>query len=289
MTISRRRFLAISAALACYPAAAVASTWEGHAFGAEIQITLRGPENITRPALTEARRVLEHIEKLFSLYDSASALSELNRTSVLIRPDPHFVALMRASDAAWRMTQGLFDPTIQGLWQALATGSETVSDKDWSAVRISADKLTLSPGQMLTFNGIAQGYATDRVTEILSRYGLTEALVNIGEFRSLGGPWRLGIADPEHGLLGTRGLTGRAIATSSASAHTIGGQSHIMHRSHVPKWSTVSVEADTATVADSLSTAMMLASKHRIQAIKSLRADVHRIVLIDASGDLATL
>lgn len=289
MNVGRRRFLAISAALACFPAAASASVWKGRAFGAEIQISLHGPSSITGPALTEARHALQHIESLFSLYDPASALSKLNKAGFLTRPDPDFLALMHASDLAWRTSEGLFDPTVQGLWRALATGSETLSDRDWSAVRFAPERITLLPGQMLTFNGIAQGYATDRVTEILSGHGLKQALVNIGEFRSLGGPWRLGISDPEYGLLGTRGLTGRAIATSSAAAHTVAGQSHIMHRSHLPKWSTVSVEADTATIADSLSTAMMLASRDRIETIRSRHADVHRIVLIDAAGDLTTV
>lgn len=289
MTLDRRRFLAISAAFTCYPATAKATTWRGFGFGAEISITLHGPSDIARPALLEAKNALKKIESLFSLYDAASALSELNATGFLKFPAPDFLALIQASDLAYRTTFGLFDPTVQTLWHARATRASIVSQNDWSAVRFQPQEISLETGQQLTFNGIAQGYATDLVTEVLSRHGLTEALVNIGEFRSLGGDWRLGIADPEHGLLGTRTLSGRAIATSSSFAHSVAGQSHIMHHTRTPKWSTVSVEADTATAADSLSTALTLATREQIETIYVARDDVHSITLIDKDGNLTTI
>lgn len=289
MMLGRRRFLAISAAFACSPGAALATTWSGRGFGAEISITLYGPSEITEPALIEARATLQHIEELFSLYDPSSGLSLLNATGVLTSPDTDFLALVSASDQAFRTTAGLFDPTVQTLWRARSMDTQVTSQKDWRDVRFSSEAIELTEGQMLTFNGIAQGYATDRITDILSAYGLTEALVNIGEFRALGGPWRLGISDPHHGQLATRALTGRAIATSSPSALEVEGRSHIMHRSQMPKWSTVSVEAATATAADSLSTALTLASRDQIEQIKSQRDDVHRIILIDGRGDLSTV
>ena len=171
----------------------------------------------------------------------------------LHQPGGDFIALMEACDLAFNATGGLFDPTVQALWAAMATETEQGSREDWSAVRFSAEVIELAPRQTLTFNGIAQGFATDRVTEVLERHGLVNALVNIGEYRALGGPWRLGVSDPHHGLLGMRSLSGRrAIATSSARATLVGGRSHILHHTRAPIWSTVSVEADTATLADSL-------------------------------------
>ena len=56
----------------------------------------------------------------------------------------------------------------------------------------------------------------------------------------------------------------------------------------VPRATAESPITDTATAADSLSTAMTLASKDQIKAMKSQRGDVHRIVLIDG-GHLARL
>ena len=40
----------------------------------------------------------------------------------------------------------------------------------------------------LTLNGINQGYATDRVVEILRSEGIEHSLVDMGESRGVGGP-----------------------------------------------------------------------------------------------------
>ena len=41
-------------------------------------------------------------------------------------------------------------------------------------------------GAAITLNGIAQGYATDRVVDVLRARGLSTTLVNMGEIRALG-------------------------------------------------------------------------------------------------------
>ena len=290
MIVSRRRFLAISAAFAMTPRRGAAETWRGRAFGAEVTLTVRGPRDQTGPVVEKARKLLQEVEQLFSLYDPQSDLNQLNRTGRLA-PSPLFHRLMLAADAAHRQTQGLFDPTVQPLWHALAKGQDpnTASQSvGWNRVRFDLQQITLGAGQKLTFNGIAQGFATDLVTAMLQREGLRDVLVNIGEYRALGGPWTLGLEDPNHGYFGTRILTNRAIATSSPQATPLGKTGHIIHPRAVPQWSTVSVEASTATVADSLSTALALAPLELIERLRAQK-NVHRITLVDHSGDLVTL
>lgn len=79
-----------------------------------------------------------------------------------------------------------------------------------------------------------------------------------------------------------------AIATSSPAATPLGDQGHILHASARPHWSTVSVEASSATLADSLSTAMVLAPRDQIREIKK-QADITRVTLVDFDGNLMTL
>lgn len=289
MTLTRRRFLTISAAFAAFPAQA--SSWQGRAFGSEVSITIKGPRDIAQPALAQALRAIRETEQLFSVYDPNSTLSRLNRSGFLAHPDPSFLALMQAADNAYQLTDGLFDPTVQPLWQALANGQQTARAQaaiGWDRVRFATTGVALDKGQALTFNGIAQGYATDVVTGILDQHGLTNTLVNIGEYRGNGGPWTIGLSDPVYGHLGQRTLSGGAIATSSPAALNLGTQAHILHQTAHPHWSTVSVEAETATLADSLSTALVLASRDEAAAI-SKRAGLRRVTLVSAEGDLTTL
>ena len=291
MTLTRRRFLTISAAMAATPANAATEHWQGRALGAEVSLTVRGPRDAAAHAIAETRALLTEIEALFSLHDPGSALSRLNASGALAAPDARFVALMQAADQGFRVTGGLFDPTVQPLWLASANGHDPAQARaavGWDRVRFDARAVQLGAGQALTFNGIAQGFATDLISDRLLALGLRDVLVNIGEHRALGGPWQLAISDPVHGMLGLRSLTDRAIATSSPAAMQLGAHTHILHPTARPHWSTVSVEATTATLADCLSTALCLATRDQAAALRDL-PDVLRITLVDFDGNLSTL
>ena len=291
MTLTRRRFLTITAALAANPASAGTEHWRGQALGADVSVTVRGPREAARHAIAETRTLLAQIDALFSLYDPSSTLSQLNRRGVFNAPDPRFVTLMQAADWGFRVTGGLFDPTVQPLWLASAAGQDPAAGcaaVGWNRVRFNAGLVQLDTGQALTFNGIAQGFATDLVSDRLTALGLRDVLVNIGEYRALGGPWRLAISDPMHGMLGMRTLTDSAIATSSPTAMQLGAQTHILHPTARPNWSTVSVEATTATLADCLSTALCLAPRDQIAALRDV-PEVMRITLVDFDGNLFTV
>ncbi len=293
MTLSRRRFLTISAAFAGAPMIAHAASWHGRAFGGDISLTLAGPDAVTKPALERARALISRMERLFSLYDPNSALSELNRARSLTHPDRDMVRLLEHCHHAWELTGGLFDPTVQSLWEARALRIDEAKARNlvsWERVSVSARRITLGPQQKLTLNGIAQGYATDVITDMLKDAGMTRVLVNIGEHRALGGPWRLGLHDPMFGYQGTRTLMDRAIATTSPAAMVLNdGGGHILHPNKVPIWSTVSVEADTAVLADSLSTGLAMAPLDQVRALFHDQPAMHRVTLIDSKGDLVTL
>ncbi|TMV09097.1 FAD:protein FMN transferase [Ruegeria sediminis] len=292
-SLTRRRFLAISAAALAGPANASPIRWQGHALGAEIGLTLHAPAPQAELAIQQTRNRLRDIERLFSLYDPNSTLSVLNRDGLLPEPPALFRDLMNACTRMNRATYGVFDPTIQSLWHAIATGAPTDAARravGWQRVHID-DTIRLGPGQALTFNGIAQGFATDLIRADLARIGLDHALINIGELSALGGPFRIGLADPVRGIFATQNLENRAIATSSASAMRLGAASHILHpvQARPVQWATVSVEADSATQADAASTAFTLMTRTEISASKAqLPGDV-RVTLLSEAGDIETL
>lgn len=290
--MNRRRFLTLSAAFACTPALARAETWAGTALGADVSVTLHGPRDLTQSLLTQVPRLLQNFEQEFSLFRPTSALSRLNAMGRMRNPRVLFRTLMGQASTAHRLTGGLFDPTVQPLWQALARGEDPARARDalgWDRVRYSPDHIELGFGQALTFNGIAQGFATDVMRLMLRRGGATHSLINIGEYAAIGGPFTLGLEDPLAGPLGQRHLSDGAIATSSASALHVGGHSHILGpRGEVPHWSTVSIEAPSATLADALSTAASLMDRAALADLRR-RAPVTRITAVDFDGKLITL
>ncbi len=275
--MNRRRFLTIAAAsLMAAPArAAEPAVWTGRAMGAEARIVLHGAEparaqRLFRKVGAELRRVEAH----FSLHTD-SALVRLNRDGRLARPAPEILALFDLASRVHTATGGVFDPSIQPLWLATATGGDTGAARalvGWPRVRFGADEITLAPGQALTFNGIAQGHAADRIAALLRAEGFGNVLVDMGEVMALGRngtrAWQAAIAAPDGAELARIGLVDRALATSSPMGTRIGGGlAHILHPAgRPPRWSTVAVSAPDAATADALSTACCLLDPAEVNA-----------------------
>ncbi len=277
--LARRRLLAIAAAAAVagpgrVPAAAPVE-WRGSALGAEARVTLAGatPET-ARHVLPRIAAALTAVEADFSLFRD-SALVRLNRSGRLPRPDPEVRALFDLAGRVHAATGGAFDPTVQPLWRALATGGDAAAARarvGWDRVRIGAEAIALDPGMELTFNGIAQGAAADRVAAVLRAEGFRDVLIDAGEILALGGrpgggPWRAAVAGPD-GIEAARvPLADMALATSSPAGTLIGaGLGHILDpRSDAPPhWRLVSVAAPSAALADALSTAFCLMGRAEI-------------------------
>ncbi len=297
--MTRRRFLAISAAALAGPAAGALARgatspirWQGHAMGAEISLSLEADISVARPAIRAVRDLIERCEMQFSLYRPESALSRLNRDGHLYAPAEPFHRLLRLCDDMHRLTNGRFDPSIQPLWSALAQGRDAGAARQaigWRRVRITPAHISIGRGQALTLNGIAQGFATDLVAQTLRDAGLNRILVNIGEFHAGGRPWKLGISDPLHGLVAVRTLQDRAIATSSPIAMQLSaGQPHILNPrgTDAPLWSTISVEADEASIADALSTAFCHAPAQEIASVLRMAPGAPEATCVATDGSI---
>ncbi len=285
LPLTRRRFLSVTAGAASllplgFAARAGAPdlyVWRGVALGAEAVIRLPAGPDAKATAMAAAAEIAR-LERIFSLTRADSSLSRLNSTGRLDAPDPDLLACLTRAGQVHAATGGLFDATVQPLWALYATrgaagGLPTDAEvaaaqrlTGWDRVRLDEAAVTLAPGMGLTLNGIAQGYIADRVADLLSRAGLTQVLVNTGEYRALGptpagNPWSVELAEAKVVVP----LANRALATSSplgTTFDTAGLVGHILDprtgRPARPRWVEVTVSAPEAAVADALSTAACL-------------------------------
>ncbi|MCV2881264.1 FAD:protein FMN transferase [Actibacterium sp. XHP0104] len=285
MSLTRRRFLTIaSAACLVSPArAGQAYHWTGTALGAKAQIVLDHPDapRLAQQAMAE----IDRLEDIFSLYRPASQIARLNAQGALEAPSFELLECLTTARLVHRASDGAFDPTVQPLWTVLAEARQAGRAPDaadiakararlgFDTVDIDSGQVTLGQGQALTLNGIAQGYIADRVTALLRRAGVRDVLVDTGEIVALGtapgqAGWPVRIkGDPRERL-----LSGRALATSSPKGMMLdpqSGQGHILDpRAETPgpaRVRQVSVSADSAALADALSTALS-ATNERWQA-----------------------
>ena len=326
--ITRRRFVRISGAVAGLSLAALGSglarsgrvsplfhEWRGVALGADASLRIYHPdaaeaERMIADALAEVHR----LERVFSLYDNSSALSRLNRDGELPDPPQELVELLAMSERYARATGGAFDPTVQPLWTLYAkhfsladADSDGPSPADikggvakcgYRRMNVEAGKVAFEqPGMALTLNGIAQGYITDRVAELLRARGVTHTLVDMGETRALdahpaGRPWSIGIKDPraEDRLLATLALDSQAVSTSGGYGTEFDAAGRFNHIFDpvtglcANRYLSVSVVAPTATCADALSTAFSVMPVDRaVSALEELGATRACFVLMDGS------
>jgi FAD:protein FMN transferase len=285
--MKRRRFLQIAAASCASPAFAATPDWQGRGFGADLSLHLSGRGN-RAGVLAALPALIARIEADFSLFDPASSLSRLNATGQLPAPSAAFRALLEWSDILHRKTYGSFDPTVQAEWLAIANGTRAAR-VGWDQITWR-DGVTLPPGMSLTLNGLAQGFAADSARQLLLDHGYDQALIDMGEQAAIGGPFRIGIADPAAGIVAERRLANSAMASSSPMATLINGQPHIMHpKGLAPLWSTVSIQASSATLADGLSTAAVFLTHDQLRQIKAGMAGVQQVMVVDFGGSFTSL
>jgi len=282
--LSRRRFLSVSAGAATLALMGVARAeapdlyvWRGNALGAEAVIRLPAGAGAAGAAARAAAEIAR-LERIFSLYQADSALSNLNRDGRLAQPDAELLECLSVCNNVHRATSGLFDPTVQPLWalhaERYAAGqiptdaeiAETRRKVGWEKVRLDEDEVAIGPGMALTLNGIAQGYIADRVAGLLRAEGLDNLLVNTGEYRAVGATpagaaWPITLAPSGRELA----LRDRALATSAPLGTTFdqaGMVGHILDphtgRPVHSAWASVSISAGSAALADALSTAACL-------------------------------
>lgn len=297
--LTRRRAITILAGAAAGLAAGPATPnldaseydWRGVAMGADARVLFSGiAEPLARDCAEEMVAEIARLERALSLFRSDSEICRLNHDGSLPEPSGDLRrALGLALDIA-RLSGGLFDPTVQRLWEVYVdwfagapdTGlppdpviGAALSAVDWRRVAVAARKIELGAGQRITLNGLGQGYVTDRVCELLKMRGLRSVFVDLGEQRALGPR-----DDGRAWLIGRKKarpleLTTGALATSEGSGCILGagGAAHHLFDPRSGRsacnWTRVTVHHASAAVADALSTALYIASPDEVTAIVS--------------------
>lgn len=262
----------------------------GQAFGTQVSITVLHREQATAErALDAAFEQLVLVDHLMSLYRPDSQVSRLNRQRSLREPHPYLAQVLEAAADMSRRTDGAFDITVQPLWSLYESASREGREPDaasladavrrinWRQVEISPARVRLlGEGSAITLNGIAQGFAADRVLEALRNCGIEHALVDSGEIGALGGKtrredWSVGVQHPRQpeAFVCLAHLRGRCLSTSGDYATSF-REDRRDHHIFDPRsgrspsvFASVSVAARNATQADALSTAIFVLGLER--------------------------
>lgn len=326
--LTRRRSLKVIAGIVALPLGALAlqklashpqyHTWNGESLGGPASLTLWHPNaRFAEQTIARVRSEVERLEAVFSLFRTDSEISRLNRDGVLENASPDIIATLTQSHQIAAYSGGAFDPTVQPLWRLYeawfrrhpdATTGPTAGEVeaarqlvDYRRIDIGSTRVEFSrPGMAVTLNGIAQGYITDRVADLLRQEGFEHALVEVGETRALGsnpegGAWTVAIEDPRNPLRVNRSVDLADAALSVSGGYGLNfGRSALNHifdpstGSSAAKVLDVAVIAPRATTADALSTAIFVSGE---QAAPNLLARYPgtRATLTRLDGSTATV
>jgi thiamine biosynthesis lipoprotein len=268
-------------------------TRSGTAFGTIVTLSVTaGDAGAATACITAGFDEIRAIEKACSLFDPESDVSMLNRHGALNHPSPLLREILQLSDHYWRVTRGAFDPTVQALWNAEPNASLV----GWRKVEASHDRIALAQrGMGLTFNGIAQGLAADRVLAAISRHGGIEATIDTGELGCRAeAAHRFGVAHPRRpgALVGYISISSGFLATSGDYATSFSADfshHHIIDPAtgYSPhELASVTVLAPTGAAADALATAFMVMGRDSSLRMAEVLAGVE-MLLIAKDGTIA--
>jgi thiamine biosynthesis lipoprotein len=152
---------------------------------------------------------------------------------------------------------------------------------DFRRVEVGVGRIAFArPGMGITLNSLAQGFVTDAIADMLRHEGFEQAVVDLGEFRTLGRHpdghvWRIGIRNAltPSGISRTVELDNAALAVSGGYGTTFEPSGRFHHIFDPATGASANELADAAvmgpraTLANGLATAICVAGEARAPAL----------------------
>lgn len=213
--------------------------YQGPVFGTSYRFQIESGKDFS----AEIDSVFMAIDLAANTYDEASEISRFNHKGRLDGPSTTFVQMLDSAKKFHSLTDRYFNPALYPLidaWgSALGHRSRLDSAKVDSllglidldrAIFVNDTKVeALQKGAMLDLSGLGEGFALDRIAQLLKRNKVQNFMIEIGgemHCRGVNGDgkvWRIGIEDPkvpikERGtsLMKIVKLGDRAISTSGS-------------------------------------------------------------------------
>lgn len=236
-------------------------------------------------ALSDAHAEIMRLDALLDRGDSAGDIYRINteKTAVV---SSETADILRTAIATSEETDGAFDITtapLSDLWGfynldfRIPTDGEILSALDgvgYQKIQLTENTITIPENTAIDLGGIAKGYASDRVVDVLRASGVSSAIISLGGnvhalgSRTDGRDWSVGITDPDdkNRLIGTVNVRDKAVITSGSYQRFFERDGVTYHhiidpatgKSAASGLKSVTVIADSGIRADSLSTALFV-------------------------------
>jgi len=209
--------------------------------GTTVETTARTRDvNLCKQAFISEYTEMQRIENLLSCEKDSSEISAINRASGYhpVKVSEETLEMVKRAQAYCKKYNGVFDITIgplSDLWgfssdkEIILPNDKTIKSLDklvnYKYLEINEKDTTIflkKKGMSIDLGGIAKGYAIDRGSEVLKKWGITNFILNAGGDIYVSGVkdketlWKVGIKHPRktNDLVAEFNLKDYAVATS---------------------------------------------------------------------------
>ncbi len=268
-------------------------------------------DSVADDAAAIVRTLMGEVDLAVSRFRHDSELEQVNDLAPRLLPvGPLALRLVEVALEAARRTDGAVDPTVGGHLLALGYDADIASVRDRVAVatpggrrgdwtRVIADRdlgrVGVARGLRLDLGATAKAWTADEAARRVSRRHRRPVLVEIGGDVAVAGaadqPWRVRVAESEHGAGETVGLNHGGLATSSTTVRRWRSTAGVAHHVVDPATGrpadgsvrTATVWAPSAVEANTWSTAALVWGETAAARLSLAGADAR---LVDRSGSV---
>jgi FAD:protein FMN transferase len=261
------------------------------AMGTFFEVVTAGEEqDYAGQAAAAVFKEIDRVERLFSRFDPASEVGQINR----LRPGDSLAIgfetfeCFEIGERVRAETAGAFDINVPARGQT--SSFALFRSPPGFKIQFAKSGKDVSKFLDLDLGGIGKGYALDRALEVLKDWGIGNALIHGGTSTALGtgpgpsgGGWPVGVGGgwpgaPREMLLSERALSGSG--TEVKGRHILDPRTGQPANGHLAAWAM----HPSAAVADALSTAFMVMTTGEVEDYVRRHPDVWALV-IPSYGD----
>lgn len=256
-----------------------------------MQITAYGKD-----AKKAVQKAIEEIKRL----ERELAATAINKVSgAALTDDGEY--LLKQSMKICDMTEGAFDITIYPVMKAWGFPDKNYRVPPKEELQELLDQKNSGSAEY-DFGGIAKGYTSDCVAELMRECGIKSAILNLGGNvmaigkKPDGNSFKVAIKSPDASLdnLGVLSVYDCAVITSGGYERSFEANGRTYHHIIDPKTGypsdsglvSVTIVSKDATLADALSTALFVMGREEAVMFWRNNADAFDFVLFDDSGSL---
>jgi len=202
-------------------------------FAMDTYMNLKAYGKNSENALGDAVSEIERLEKILSVTDEKSDISEINNKISSTVSDDTLKIIQTAVDIGDK-TNGNLDITIYPVLKewGFTTGNYRIPDRntinkllenvDYKKIIVDGNKVSVPDNFQIDLGALAKGYTSDRIMKIFKEKGIESAVISLGgNVQTMGKKpdgslWKVGVVNPfsPDSQMGILEITDKAVITS---------------------------------------------------------------------------